>query len=85
MATYIQFIDCTSLNINYNIMGIATVTYTVVSNSSNFPDEDFMNSITVGNPDTDFNGYVTDAYLSSIPNTVGWYETKVTLISIASR
>ena len=36
-------------------------------------------------PDTDFNGYVTDAYLSSIPNTVGWYETKVTLTAIANR
>lgn len=80
-----QFIECTTLNINYNIMGIATVTYTIVSDSSDFPDESSMNSLTVGKPSTKFNGYVTDAYLNAIPNTVGWYETKVTLTAIASR
>jgi len=85
MATYVRFIECTSLNINYNIMGIATVTYTVVSNSPDFPPEEFMNTLIVGKPDTTFNGYVTDAYLSAIPNTVDWYETKVTLMAIASR
>lgn len=81
----VEFIECTSLNISYNVMGIATVTFSVVSNQKTFPSGDLVNTITVGTPSTTFAGYVTDAYMQAIPNTVGWYETKITLISIATK
>jgi len=81
----VEFIECTTLSISYNVMGIATVTFSVVSNQKEFPSGDLINSITVGSPSTTFAGYVTDAYMQAIPNTVGWYETKVTLISIATK
>lgn len=71
-----SFIDCTSLNISYNIMGIATVTYTLVQNEPDF--NQVVNSITAGGQT--FTGYVTNASLSQIPNTE-WYEVNVTLIT----
>jgi len=85
MATLVEFIECTSLSISYNVMGIATVTFSVVSNVEEFPTGALINSITVGSPSTTFEGYVTDAYMQAIPMTVGWYETKVTLIAIATK
>ena len=73
MAT---FIECTSLNISYDVMGIATVTYTVVHDS---PGMYAFNSISTGGQT--FSGYVTNAMVTAILNTVGWYETNVTLIT----
>ncbi len=74
MATV--FIDCTSLNISYNIMGIATVTYTMVHNDTEFHTQ---TTITAGGQT--FTGYVSNASVSTIPNTSGWHETHVTLIA----
>jgi hypothetical protein len=71
-----EFIDCTSLNISYNIMGIVTVSYTVVHNTPGFVVYD---SITAGG--RVFTGYVTNASVNQIPNTDGWYETHATLIA----
>ena len=75
-----EFIDCTSLSVSYDIMGIATVTFTVVSDSPGFPAMS-MNTLSAGG--RIFEGYVTSASLTQIPNTTGWYETRVTLTSIA--
>lgn len=75
-----EFIDCTSLSISYDIMGIATVNFTVVSDSPGFPSMS-MNTLSVGG--RIYEGYVTSASLAQIPNTTGWYETRVTLTSIA--
>ena len=71
-----EFIDCTSLNISYNVMGIATVSYTVVHNSYGFVT---YNSVSAGGQT--FSGYVINASLNQIPNTQGWFETHVTLLS----
>lgn len=73
MAT--TFVDCTSLNISYNVMGLATVNFTVVSDEAGF---NVRNSISAGG--RTFSGYVTSAYVRRIPNT-NWYETNVTLIA----
>ena len=71
-----EFIDCTSLNISYNVMGIATVSYTVVHDSAQFVT---YNSILAGGQT--FTGYVVNASVNQIMNTSGWYETQVTLIA----
>jgi hypothetical protein len=71
-----EFIDCTSLSISYDIMGYATVSYTVVHNSYNFVTYD---SISAGGQN--FRGYVTNASLNQIPQTEGWFETNVTLLA----
>ena len=76
----VEFVDCTSLNISYDVMGIATVSFTIVKNSEGWPSNG-MNSIDAGGKT--FDGYVTSANLTQIPNTF-WYETRVTLISIAT-
>jgi hypothetical protein len=71
-----EFIDCTSLSVSYNIMGIATVSYTVVHNSFQFVT---YNSISAGGQN--FTGYVINASVNQIPNTEGWFETHVTLLA----
>ncbi len=76
MAT--AFIECTSLNINFNVMGIATVTYTIVSDSPSMDQIDATIPISAGGQT--FNGFVTNASMNQIPNT-SWYEIHVTLIS----
>jgi hypothetical protein len=71
-----SFIDCTSLNVSYDVMGIATVTYTIVSDEPGF--SNVQNSIPAGGQV--FTGYVTSASMSQIPYT-SWYETHITLIT----
>lgn len=69
------FIECTSLNISYDIMGIATVTYTVVSD---LPGVNVYNQIIAGGQI--FTGYATNVSYQKIPET-DWYETSVTLVT----
>ncbi len=76
MAEVIEFIECTSLNISYNIMGIATVTYTVVSNE---PGLKAYETIEAGGKT--FTGYIASAAGNAIPNTSSWYESHITLVS----
>lgn len=71
-----EFIDCTSLNISYNVMGIATVAYTVVHDRAEFVT---YNSISAGGQT--FTGYVVNASVDQILNTSNWFETHVTLIA----
>lgn len=72
----VAFIDCTSLTISYNVMGIATVSYTVVSNEVGLKAFD---EIEAGG--RTFTGYVASASGNRIPNTSTWYETHVTLMA----
>lgn len=75
-----KFIDCTSVNISYNIYGLATVTYTVVSDSPGI--QHFgINSISMGN--RTFYGYIGSASVNRIPNTT-WYESHITFIGDTS-
>lgn len=71
-----EFIDCTSLNFNYNIMGIVTVSYTVVHD---YPGFVIYNTISAGGQT--FTGYVVNASVDQILNTSNWFETHVTLIA----
>lgn len=78
-SSSVEFIDCTSLNLSYDVMGLVTVSYTVVHNSYKFVT---YNSITAGG--VTFSGYVMNASVNAIPHTEGWYETHVTLIATTS-
>jgi hypothetical protein len=71
-----EFIDCVSLNISFNVMGIATVSYTIVHDGSSFVTYD---SISAGGKT--FTGYVVNASMDQILNTSGWFETHVTLVA----
>ena len=72
-----EFIECTSLSISYDIMGIATVSYTVISDS---PGIKVYNQISAGNPSVTFRGYITNASTNQVPKTT-WYETHATLVA----
>lgn len=71
-----EFIDCTSLNMSYDVMGRVTLSYTVIHNEFKFVTYE---EIEAGGQT--YNGYVINASLNQIPGSEGWYETHVTLIA----
>jgi len=71
-----EFIECTSLSINYDILGIATITYTIVSDTSGIKAYNVLYDV----GGQDFRGYVTNASVNQIQNT-NWWESHVTLIA----
>jgi len=72
----VSFIECTSLNFSYNIMGLVTVSYTMVHTNA---DITVRSSITAGGQT--FKGYILDASMNTVPNALGWYETHVTMMA----
>ena len=70
------FIECTSLNLSYDIMGLVTVSYTMVHNTS---DITAVTEISAGGQT--FRGYIMNAAMNAIPNAHGWYESHITMIS----
>lgn len=76
MAT--SFIDCTSLSISYDVMGIATVNYVIVSDD---PTMQAYSTLTIGG--RTFDGYVSNINMNMIPFT-DWYENHVTLIATSN-
>lgn len=75
-----KFMECTSLNINFNVHGVATVSYTIVSDISGI--QHLGNSLSVGGQI--FTGYITNIYTNRIPNTNRWYESHVTMVAETS-
>ena len=71
-----EFIECTSLSISYNIMGIATCTYTIVSDTPGL--KAYNELIDVGGQT--FRGYVVNAAVNQIQNT-DWWESHITLVA----
>lgn len=71
------FIECTSLNISYDVLGVATVSYTIVTDEPEFGQ--LYNSLNNVGGQT-FTGYITNASINKIPNTE-WYEIRATLIA----
>jgi len=74
--------ECESLSISYNIMGIATVNYTLVS-TEEAPAWPY-NNVSAGNQV--FSGVVTNVYTQPIANTEDalggpWYTINVTLLA----
>lgn len=73
-----QFIECTSLSISYDNLGLATVNYTLVSDVPNPTIYEVVET-----EDVTFTGYVTSLNINIIPGT-DWYETQVSLITVAA-
>ena len=71
----VEFIECTSLSISYDVMGIATVSYTVVHDTPGFVTYD---SITAGGKT--FDGHIMNASMNPIPGTK-WFETQCVLVT----
>jgi len=71
-----NFIDCTSLNVNYNVMGIVTVSYTIIQDTNDT--DNVKSSIIVGGKT--FSGYVSNISVGAVQRT-NWYEIHVTLIA----
>jgi hypothetical protein len=71
-----EFIECTSLNISYDILGIATITYTIVSDTSGLKAYNELQDVGGQN----FRGYVVNASVNQIQST-NWWESHVTLIA----
>lgn len=69
------FMECTSLSINYDVMGRATVSYVLVSQ---LPELEAWTTIEAGGQI--FKGYVASINLNQIPKTQV-YENHVTLIA----
>jgi hypothetical protein len=79
MADVIEFIECGSLNISYDVLGLASVSFTVVSNNPNLDEglsEDYT-TIEVG--DLTFTGYISGATARPILST-DWAEWGMTLV-----
>ena len=72
----VNFIDCTSLNINYNIIGIGTINYTIVSDNGDLGEIDPV--LNAGQ--RVYTGIITEVSMNQIPNTT-WYEVHVTMIA----
>jgi len=79
MAVVVEFVECTSVSITYDIYGVATVTYTVVYQTDNSDDPPFIyyNPVTYGG--RTYTGYVSNMNLNKIPETENWFECQVTL------
>lgn len=73
-----EFIECTSLSISYDNLGLATVNYTIVSDEPNPTIFEVIET-----DDVTFTGYVTNLNMNIIAGT-NWYETQVTLITTAA-
>lgn len=70
------FIECTSLNFSYDVMGLVTVSYVMVHNTPNIT---AVTSIDAGGQT--FVGYIMNASMNAVPNAQDWYETHITMIA----
>lgn len=76
-----EFIECESLNISYNVMGVANITYTIISDVDR---PAIQNSISAGG--VTFDGVIMSVYTQQIAKTEGaatgpWYSTNVTMVA----
>jgi hypothetical protein len=69
---FLSFIDCSSININYDMMGIATISFAVVSVEKTTTT---YTTLTFGG--VTFTGFITSVEVKRIPGTVV-YEQRYT-------
>jgi len=72
------FIDCTSLNISYDVLGMATLTFAIVHETNEIHLRNRIELQTA--PPRTFVGFVTNVSVQRIPNTA-WFESHVTLLA----
>lgn len=80
-----SFIECESLSITYSVGGIATVSYTLISDNAD--KNSVLTSVTAGNQT--FSGHITNIDRQPIPNTEKdengpWYTSNVTMFAITN-
>lgn len=71
-----SFIECSSINLSYDTMGLVTISYTIVHDDPSWANIKY--ELSAGGQN--FKGYVSNASMNKIPFTE-WYETHVTLIA----
>jgi hypothetical protein len=72
----VTFIECTSLNISYDVMGLVSISYTVVSNTPGMK----IFGVVEG-AGFSYSGFVTNASYNPLVNST-WFETHVTIMAV---
>lgn len=75
---FTRFIDCSSINVSYDLMGIATITFTVISVTPE-PTSPSYTSLSFGG--VGFHGFVTSVEIGRMPGTLV-YELRYTFVGI---
>ena len=78
---FTEFIDCSNININYDALGTATITFTVVSVSSTANPLLYTTSTFGG---ITFTGFITDLEVRRIPGSL-IFEQRYTLLGSGCR
>ncbi len=71
-----EFIDCSTLNINYDVRGIVTLSFSVISTSGGL--QNVYTSLTFGG--VTFNGFITSVDINPIPGTLV-YEIRLNIVA----
>ena len=79
---FTEFIDCSSLSINYDKLGLAAVSFTVVASQAEPIDTQVYTNLTFGG--INFTGYITGIEIRRIPGTIV-YEQRYTLSAVGCR
>jgi len=82
VLSFTEFIDCTSINVSYDIEGRATLGFTVVAANAQPIDTSVYTDMTFGG--INFTGYITGLTIKKIPGTVV-YEHQYSLSAIGCR
>jgi len=79
---FIEFIDCTTLSINYDILGQATLSFTVVAAAKEPIDTSVYTDLTFGG--VRFTGFITGLEIRKIAGTLV-YEHRYTVSATGCR
>jgi hypothetical protein len=79
---FTEFIDCASLSINYDELGIATIGFTVVASKSEPVDTQVYTDMTFGG--VHFTGHITNLTVRRIAGTIV-YEHRYSLSGVGCR
>lgn len=79
---FTEFIDCTSLSISYDVLGQATVGFTVIAAEAQPIDPQVYTNLTFGG--VNFTGYITSLSVRRIAGTIV-YEHLYSLSAIGCR
>ncbi len=79
---FTEFIDCSSLSINYDVLGTASLSFTVVASQAEPIDTQVYTDLTFGG--VNFTGYITAIEIRRIPGTIV-YEHRYSLSATGCR
>jgi len=79
---FTEFLDCSTLNITYDIVGAATLSFVVVSRYANPIDPNVYTDLTYGG--INFTGYINNLEVRKIPGTLV-YEHAYSISGIGCR